>query len=107
MVTIILAVLTSFGIIFILLPVFLGKKEEAAAQTVSGEDRIRELNEHKKVLFTLLKDLEFEFKTGKLSTSDFEKLHEEYKTKVILIYQEIDHIAAGTENASTISANNG
>lgn len=107
MITIILGILILFGIIFVLSPIFLEKKEEVAVQKVSGADKISELNEHKKILFSLLKDLEFEYKTGKISDSDFSNLQEEYKTKVIVIYQEMDQITAGTENASTISVNNG
>ena len=107
MVTIILAILTLFGIIFVLLPIFFGKKEEAVIQKESLGDSVSELNEHKKILFILLKDLEFEFKTGKISNTDFEKLQNEYKNKVILIYQEIDEISAGSKPDSTTIINNG
>ncbi len=107
MLTIILAILTLFGIIFILLPIFLGEREKDVLQKASIEDRTSELNEHKKIIFQLLKDLEFEYKTGKISISDFEKLHEEYKNKVILIYQEIDQIEAALKNESIILTNNG
>ena len=107
MVAIILSVLILAGIIFVLSPIVFGKTEEASSQRTSGEDRLNELKGHKIILFSLLKDLEFEYGTGKLSKSDFEKLQEEYKTKVILIYQKMDRIAAEIKNTSTIPANNG
>lgn len=107
MAAIILSVLILSGIIFVLLPVFLGKKEIISAAKTSVENRLNELKGHKRILFTLLKDLEFEYQTGKISKSDFEKLHEEYKTKVIVIYQEMDNLAAEDKNTSAMTANNG
>lgn len=105
MVIIILAILSLFGIIFILLPVFSGKREKDL--TAPAENKTAELEGHKNIIFQLLKDLEFEYKTGKISNSDFEKLREEYKNKVILIYKEMDQIEAALENTSTIITNNG
>lgn len=107
MVTIILGFLSLFGLIFVLLPIFSSRKENDVVQKVSIEDRVSELNEHKKILFSLLKDLEFEYRTGKISTADFEKLQDEYKNKVILIYQEMDKPPAALEPDSTIIINNG
>ena len=107
MAAIILAVLSVFGIIFVLSPIFLSKGEEVVSQKASNADRISELNGHKNVLFALLKDLEFEYETGKLSDSDYEKLQEEYRNKVFVIYQEMDSLAAETVITPTTADNNG
>lgn len=107
MVIIILAILTLAGIVFVLFPIFSGRKEEVILQQESIANRLSELNEHKKIIFNLLKDLEFEYKTGKISAADFEKLQSEYKNKVILIYQEIDKTTAVPQPESPIIINNG
>ncbi|MEW6088465.1 MAG: hypothetical protein AB1498_09195 [bacterium] len=107
MVIVILSVLLLISILYVLSPIFFGPSKNEFLREAPEDEKIKELQEHKMVIFNLLKDLEFEYKTGKISDNDFAKLKEEYKTKVILIYQKIDQIKTSLKPGTTILTNNG
>ena len=47
----------------------------------------------KEVAYATLKDLDFDFKTGKLSNEDYQELKTQYEKKAIGILEKIDNIS--------------
>ncbi|MEW6086929.1 MAG: hypothetical protein AB1498_01325 [bacterium] len=89
MILVVAVIFSVLSVLYILYPIFLKK---AKNETVTGkgvEEQMNILIKQKKQIYSLLKDLEFEYETNKISKKDFEKLREEYKIKAILIIKEI------------------
>ena len=80
---------------YTLLPLFRdsGGNMEAELLTESGLDR---LLYQKAILYSTLKDLEFEFKVGRLAREDFRQLESAYKAEAAMILQKLDQMGAGT-----------
>ena len=57
------------------------------------ENALPELQGRKAVLIEAIKDLDFDFQTGKLSSQDHGLLRSQLKKKVFALYQETDELA--------------
>ena len=79
--------------IYILMPLFrmteYGPEIEPAAET-----EVDRLLDRKTVVYGNLRDLEFEYKMGRLSDSDFRQLGAGYKNEAAGILQELDNLSA-------------
>lgn len=56
---------------------------------------LQELLSKKEAAYSALKELEFDYGTGKLSEEDFTELRDQYKAKAVSILKEIDEAKAG------------
>ncbi len=93
--TIIVIVLIALGY-----PLFYGKLREIPVETYINR-RLEELFSKKEALYSAIKELDFDFKTNKLSEEDYKKLKERYRRDALFVLKEIDEIKKG-EDMDTI-----
>lgn len=63
------------------------------------ESPMQHLLSRKDSIYTALKDLEFDFSTGKLSDGDYEALREKFSTEAADVLKEIDETESGVKSA--------
>jgi hypothetical protein len=81
---------------YVLLPLFM--KSEGGAIDLSTETEADRLLERKSVIYRNIKDLQFEYKMGRLSDSDFQQLEAGYKTEAAEILQMLDQTEKSTSS---------
>lgn len=79
--------------VYILTPLFKEPKGNIEAELLA-ETELDRLLGRKAVVYSNLKDLEFEFKMGRLSEPDFRRLEAGYKGEAALLLHELDRIGA-------------
>jgi hypothetical protein len=80
-------------IVFISQPLF-GRRSEDIFQDEFEETEIKHLLSRKDSIYMALKDLEFDFSTGKLSKEDYEALREKLSAEAAESLKEIDELEA-------------
>lgn len=90
------ALLGIFVLGFTLAPLF-GERDPQIYIDNLGETELESLLQKKEALYENMKDLEFEWKMGKLSEEDFHKLREEYKHEAALLLDRIDFVEHGED----------
>lgn len=88
-----LAALGTVVVSFVLYPVL--SREAAPAEESSSDDRapeLQRLEEAKQRLFESVKDVEFEYKAGKLSEADYQRVRADDLAQVAQIMARIDEI---------------
>lgn len=83
-----LVVLAGF---YVLTPLFKDPKGNLEVELLAETELDRLLN-RKAVVYSNLKDLEFEFKLGRLSDADFHRLEAGYKAEAATILQKLDKL---------------
>jgi len=78
----------------VLAPLF--KKPEVDPE-IDSEMESDLLVDQKAVVYANLRDLEFEYKMGRLSDADFKRLEADYKTDAAAILQKLDPLDEGIE----------
>ena len=78
------------GIVAIAFPLFRPDKEESNSE-LQGEE-LEILSSRKESYYSAIKELEFDFKSKKLSQEDYEGLREEYKTLALEAISQIDEL---------------
>ena len=95
----ILALLAALGTVvvaFVLYPVF----ANAAAESIwlnETQSELRDLDEKKTQILTIIKDLDFEKASGKLSDADYESSRNDYLAQVSAVMTRIDELAPQQE----------
>lgn len=69
-------------------------REEARPRPAGGGP-LAELEAKKERTYSALKEIEFDFRTGKLSEEDYRELEEQYRVQALQLLREIDRAAAG------------
>ncbi|MBI5749122.1 MAG: DUF4190 domain-containing protein [Nitrospinae bacterium] len=72
---------------FVGYPIF--KRQEARVKTQENE-ALGELIHKKEAVYTSIKDLDFDYRTGKLSEDDYKELKEKYEVEALHILKDID-----------------
>jgi hypothetical protein len=90
MVYLLSAILTGGVLTAICWPLFAG--ENAAESAILEETQWDLLQRKKDVVLGNIQDLDFEFKCGKLSDPDYQRIRSEFTTEVAGVYSEIDRI---------------
>lgn len=85
------AFLGIFVVGFTLAPLFQEKDAVVYVDNL-GETELESLLQKKDAIYENMKDLEFEYKMGKLSEEDFQKLRDEYKAEAGIVLDRIDYI---------------
>lgn len=62
-----------------------------------GETELESLLQKKDAIYENMKDLEFEWKMGKLSEEDYQQLRDEYKAEAAQVLNRIDFIEHGED----------
>jgi hypothetical protein len=89
------------GAVFVLYPVL--PRNRAAvprASGVAGDETFGLLVAEKDVIYADLKDLDFEFETGKLSTSDYAELQEALRVRALQVLERIAESETSPEGVS-------
>jgi len=74
------------------------------APLTDGPDRLaalRELHALRDVAYETLRDLEFDFQSGKISEADYKELGDRYRAEAVDIVRRIDDIAPGERGQAT------
>jgi hypothetical protein len=85
------ALLTVIAGAFVLTPLFKEPKGNLEVELLAETELDRLLN-RKAIVYTNLKDLEFEYKMGRLSDADFKRLEAGYKGEAAAILQKLDQM---------------
>jgi hypothetical protein len=76
---------------YVLIPLFKEPKGNLEVELLAETELDRLLN-RKAIVYTNLKDLEFEYKLGRLSDVDFQRLEAGYKAEAAHILQKLDQL---------------
>jgi hypothetical protein len=87
------AAFTLLAGIYVLLPLFRELKDSPDIAHAAETDLDR-LLDRKTIIYGNLRDLEFEYKMGRLSDSDFKQLEAGYKNEAAVILQKLDSLGA-------------
>jgi hypothetical protein len=83
--------LATFAAIYVLMPLFKEPKGNLEVELLAETELDRLLNQ-KAVVYSNLKDLEFDFKMGRLSDSDFRGLEAGFKAEAAEILHKLDQL---------------
>ena len=78
---------------YVLAPLFKEPKGNVEVELLAETELDRLLN-RKAIVYSNLKELEFEYKMGRLSDADFRRLEAGYKSEAALVLQKLDHLGA-------------
>ncbi len=84
---------TVFAAVFVLTPLFREPKGNFEVELLAETKLDRMLN-RKAIVYSNLKELEFEYKMGRLSDADYRRLETGYKNEAGVILQELDQLGA-------------
>jgi hypothetical protein len=84
-------VLTMLAAIYVIMPLFKEPKGNLEAELLAETELDRLLN-RKAIIYSNLKDLEFEFKMGRLADEDFRRLESGFKAEAAEILQKLDRL---------------
>lgn len=73
---------------FVGYPIF--KKSEIRKRESGVNEALGELIHKKEAVYTSIKDLDFDYRTGKLSADDYKELKEKYEVEALHILKDID-----------------
>jgi hypothetical protein len=76
---------------FVIIPLFTEPRGNIEAELLAETELDRLLN-RKAVVYTNLKDLEFEYRMGRLSDADYRRLEGGYKNEAALLLQKLDQL---------------
>lgn len=85
--------------VFVSQPLFATKSGKNVEDEFEETD-IQHLLARKDSIYMALKDLEFDFSTGKLSKEDYEALREKSSAEAADVLREIDELKAGAEGSA-------
>ena len=94
-------VLAQLAGIYVLMPLFRKPECDPEIELVA-ETEVDRLLDRKTVVYGNLRDLEFEYKMGRLSDSDFQQLGAVYKNEAAGILQKLDKLSVAESSGETI-----
>lgn len=87
---------------FIGFPIFRSKSEADLLALHTGDDQIKEgLIQKKEFTYMSLRDLDLDFRTGKVSEEDYNKMKAKYEHEAIEVLKQLDHIGDKKKAKST------
>jgi predicted RNA-binding Zn-ribbon protein involved in translation (DUF1610 family) len=95
MISVLIVILLSIGVIGYVAYPLIFKREENLSWTDSSSAvsySLRELQRKKETIYLAIKELDFDYKMGKLSEGDYQQLRQQLKTDATLILQQIDEL---------------
>ncbi|MCH2693893.1 MAG: peroxisomal biogenesis factor 19 [Acidobacteriia bacterium] len=98
--------ISSLTFFYILRPLFSGSPTALIVDSDDQLTSLRKLLRKKEVIYENIKDLDFEFKMGKLSDDDYHRLHEDYLQEAYPVMTQIESIQAEPHEKSGGSKNN-
>ena len=98
MVKIIFGIIFAGALSYVIIPL-LGRKVSWVDAEDPDDERIRELNLEKRINLKALKDIEFEFASGKINEEDYQELKGHYLRKVSKVMGRIEDLTGKKKNA--------
>src|SRR5512136_527909 len=86
-------IVTTLAVIYVLMPLFREPKGNLEVELLAETELDRLLN-RKAVIYSNLKDLEFEHKMGRLGEADFRRLEGGFKAEAAEILHKLDKLGA-------------
>jgi hypothetical protein len=87
--------------VYVLAPLFREPEGNLEVELLA-ETELDRLRARKAMVYSNLKDLEFEYKMGRLSDGDFRRLESGYKSEAATILQKLDQLGAAKDLDDTI-----
>ncbi len=86
---------------YVALPFFLGvgRREGDPAWTGDGDSPLRDALAEKETLYAAIQELDFDFKSGKLSEADHQALRGKYENQAALVLMRIDELQGAARGA--------
>ena len=102
-----MVILAAIGIVVVVAivigyPLFRNVGGEDISSEVYGEDHFGELLSRKESLYSTIKELDFDFKTAKLSLEDYKELKEKYEGEALSLLKDIDESRKGRGDIDSI-----
>jgi len=94
-------ILAAVGFIAVAYP-FLERRQESV--TVGRDESSKELLFKRDTAYSMLKELEFDYRAGNLSDEDYRELEERYKARAVSILKKIDDLGNEPPPQDTIEA---
>lgn len=82
------------GVVFVGYPLVTGKREEPS---FSPRGPLDDLSSDKEATYIALKELDFDYRTGKLSEEDYHELREKYRAKAFSLLKVLDERERGED----------
>lgn len=92
---VLISVIAIGAALFVVLPFFKKRFEKNSQETGFQnpvEEKVRRLNSEKESVYSALKEIDFDYSTGKLSKEDYDELEKKYKSQAVALLKEIDNI---------------
>jgi hypothetical protein len=86
--------------LYVLMPLFQKSRERLDLNL--GETELDRLQDRKTIIYKSIKELEFEYKMGRLSDADFKQLDAGYKNGAAIILQEMEKLGVAEESDTLI-----
>ena len=86
------AVLTAAAIFFVFRPLMVGSGNPFNLDLEGGSSSLKRLLRKKETIYENIKDLEFEYKMGKFSEEDYQRLRNDYAREVYEVMSKIDSL---------------
>jgi hypothetical protein len=86
------ALLTAATLFLIFRPLLIGSGSPSLADLQGSASSLKRLLRRKETVYENIKDLDFEYKMGKLSDDDYHRLRDEYAHEAYAVMQEIEKI---------------
>jgi hypothetical protein len=90
--------------VYVLTPLFREPKGNLEVELLAETELDRLLN-RKAIVYTNLKDLEFEYRMGRLADADFKRLEAGYKNEAAVILQQLDQLGVEKDIDESIEKN--
>ena len=98
MIEIIGILLTALTMLYISHPLWRKKKLKVSYEL---NHQAEDLQSRKEAIYAAIRDIEFDYKMGKLSEDDYHELHEQYKGEAIDIMKQVDRVTLSTSKIKT------
>jgi NADH pyrophosphatase NudC (nudix superfamily) len=87
--------------LYVSAPLLKERRAEKQLADYYEETEMHHLLSRKDSIYTAIKDLEFDYKTGKLSDEDYAELREKFEQQAAAVLKEIDDLQSGKRAASS------
>ncbi len=91
-----LAALAGGVVLFVLFPVFARHEEVSQLPTARAQER-KSLTEQKERLYEAIKDVDFEYRAGKLSEADYQSVRSKLVSQAAAVVSKLDETVDATE----------
>ncbi len=87
---------------FVAAPFFLlTRRPQEAAKNPDAPEALRELLEEKETIYAAIQELDFDFKSGKLSAEDHQALRQRHEAQAAAVLKRIDDMQGAAQQTET------